>query len=139
MRSGGRVVEGARLESEYTPKAYRGFESLPLRHFFPSRGSNPRGGALALAASPSRKAPAARRVERANEFPSNIARDGHPCRSGRFPGPAEPVRRPCQAAAAQAGGVHRAPSERQSVRVQRRAAQGGLISLSLRIEFGSGS
>jgi cytochrome b len=26
------VVEGARLESEYTPKAYRGFESLPLRH-----------------------------------------------------------------------------------------------------------
>jgi hypothetical protein len=32
MRSGGRVVEGARLESEYTPKAYRGFESLPLRH-----------------------------------------------------------------------------------------------------------
>ena len=31
MRSGGRVVEGARLESEYTPKAYRGFESLPLR------------------------------------------------------------------------------------------------------------
>ena len=32
MRSGGRVVEGARLESEYTPKAYPGFESLPLRH-----------------------------------------------------------------------------------------------------------
>jgi hypothetical protein len=32
VRSGGRVVEGARLESEYTPKAYRGFESLPLRH-----------------------------------------------------------------------------------------------------------
>ena len=32
MRSGGRVVEGARLESEYTSKAYRGFESLPLRH-----------------------------------------------------------------------------------------------------------
>ena len=32
LRSGGRVVEGARLESEYTPKAYRGFESLPLRH-----------------------------------------------------------------------------------------------------------
>ena len=26
------MVEGARLESEYTPKAYRGFESLPLRH-----------------------------------------------------------------------------------------------------------
>jgi hypothetical protein len=24
------VVEGARLESVYTPKAYRGFESLPL-------------------------------------------------------------------------------------------------------------
>src|SRR4051812_44162688 len=29
MRSGGRVVEGARLESEYTPKAYRGFEPEP--------------------------------------------------------------------------------------------------------------
>jgi hypothetical protein len=29
------VVEGARLESEYTPKAYPGFESLPLRQ---SRG-----------------------------------------------------------------------------------------------------
>ncbi len=28
---GGRVVEGARLESVYTPKAYRGFESHPLR------------------------------------------------------------------------------------------------------------
>src|SRR3546814_16185675 len=32
MRSGGRVVEGARLESEYRSKAYRGFESNPLRH-----------------------------------------------------------------------------------------------------------
>src|SRR3972149_462067 len=28
---GGRVVEGARLESVYTLKAYRGFESLSLR------------------------------------------------------------------------------------------------------------
>lgn len=28
------MVEGARLESEYTSKAYRGFESLPLRHTF---------------------------------------------------------------------------------------------------------
>jgi hypothetical protein len=37
MRSGGRVVEGARLESEYTPKAYRGFESLPLRHWLPAQ------------------------------------------------------------------------------------------------------
>ena len=27
------MVEGARLESEYTAKPYRGFESLPLRHF----------------------------------------------------------------------------------------------------------
>ena len=26
------MVEGARLESEYAPKAYPGFESLPLRH-----------------------------------------------------------------------------------------------------------
>ena len=30
------MVEGARLESEYTPKAYRGFESLPLRHTVPA-------------------------------------------------------------------------------------------------------
>jgi hypothetical protein len=37
MRSGGRVVEGARLESEYTPKAYRGFESLPLRQILTSQ------------------------------------------------------------------------------------------------------
>gem|GEM_PF-3583046 len=28
---GGRVVEGARLESVYTPKGYRGFESRSLR------------------------------------------------------------------------------------------------------------
>ncbi len=28
------MVEGARLESEYTAKPYRGFESLPLRHFY---------------------------------------------------------------------------------------------------------
>ncbi len=26
------MVEGARLESEYTAKPYRGFESHPLRH-----------------------------------------------------------------------------------------------------------
>jgi hypothetical protein len=32
MRRRGRVVEGARLESEYTAKPYRGFESLRLRH-----------------------------------------------------------------------------------------------------------
>src|SRR4051812_33446342 len=45
MRSGGRVVEGARLESEYTPKAYRGFESLPLRHLapLPTAGGQPPG------------------------------------------------------------------------------------------------
>lgn len=30
---GGRVVEGAPLLREYTSKAYRGFESHPLRHF----------------------------------------------------------------------------------------------------------
>ena len=29
---GGRVVEGARLESGYTAKPYREFESHPLRH-----------------------------------------------------------------------------------------------------------
>lgn len=33
LRSGGRVVEGARLESVYRSKAYRGFESHPLRHY----------------------------------------------------------------------------------------------------------
>ena len=32
---GGRVVEGARLESVYAPKAYRGFESLSLRQIWP--------------------------------------------------------------------------------------------------------
>ncbi len=32
MRSSGRVVEGARLESVYTSQAYRGFESHLLRH-----------------------------------------------------------------------------------------------------------
>ena len=31
MRRGGRAVEGARLESVCTSKAYRGFESHPLR------------------------------------------------------------------------------------------------------------
>ena len=31
MRRVGRVVEGARLESVYTSKGYRGFESLTLR------------------------------------------------------------------------------------------------------------
>ena len=30
LQRGVRVVEGARLESVYTPKGYRGFESLPL-------------------------------------------------------------------------------------------------------------
>ena len=33
LRTGGRAVEGARLESAYTSKAYRGFESLPVRQF----------------------------------------------------------------------------------------------------------
>ena len=28
------MVEGARLESVYTPKAYRGFESRPVRQLF---------------------------------------------------------------------------------------------------------
>ena len=31
IRRGGRVVEGARLESVYTSKGYRGFESRSLR------------------------------------------------------------------------------------------------------------
>ena len=34
MWRGGRAVEGARLESVYTLIAYRGFESLSLRHVF---------------------------------------------------------------------------------------------------------
>ena len=40
---GGRVVEGARLESVYTSKAYRGFESHPIRHYdvFRRSPSNP--------------------------------------------------------------------------------------------------
>ena len=46
MRSGGRVVEGARLESEYTSKAYPGFESLPLRHLTISQGSTKRQEAI---------------------------------------------------------------------------------------------
>ena len=32
------MVEGARLESVYTPKAYRGFESLPLCNPMPQPG-----------------------------------------------------------------------------------------------------
>ena len=32
LRRGGRVAEGARLESVYTAKPYRGFESPSLRH-----------------------------------------------------------------------------------------------------------
>ena len=32
-RRGGRAAEGARLESVYTLIAYRGFESLSLRHY----------------------------------------------------------------------------------------------------------
>ena len=35
------MVEGARLESEYTAKPYRGFESLPLRHFGTELGTCP--------------------------------------------------------------------------------------------------
>ena len=33
-RRGGRVAEGAPLLREYGSKAHRGFESLPLRHYF---------------------------------------------------------------------------------------------------------
>ncbi len=33
LRRGVRAVEGARLESVCTLIAYRGFESLPLRHY----------------------------------------------------------------------------------------------------------
>ena len=43
----GRVVEGARLEIVCAPKAYRGFESLSLRHYnkaLPSGGLCCNGG-----------------------------------------------------------------------------------------------
>src|SRR3982751_6290687 len=63
LRSGGRVVEGARLESEYTPKAYRGFESLPLRHLQP----NPANAPLHLATSPTLDARQAPRESRTGE------------------------------------------------------------------------
>ena len=39
-RRGARVVEEARLESLYTPKAYRGFESLSLRVKYSVKGVN---------------------------------------------------------------------------------------------------
>ena len=39
------MVEGARLESVYTSKAYRGFESLLLRHLPPALVSGFRGAA----------------------------------------------------------------------------------------------
>src|SRR5215204_1876953 len=38
-RTGGRVVEGARLESVYTSQAYRGFESRPVRRDTPTYSS----------------------------------------------------------------------------------------------------
>lgn len=45
IRTGGRAVEGARLESVYTSKAYRGFESPSVRQEFfrasPERSENP--------------------------------------------------------------------------------------------------
>ena len=46
---GGRVVEGARLESVYTPQGYRGFESLSLRKANP--GSSAARGIFILGAS----------------------------------------------------------------------------------------
>ena len=46
------MVEGARLESEYGPKAHRGFESLPLRH-----GIKPLISLLFAARKNCRKAP----------------------------------------------------------------------------------
>ena len=38
------MVEGARLESEYTAKPYRGFESLPLRQLVCSDQCNRENG-----------------------------------------------------------------------------------------------
>ena len=35
------MVEGARLESVYTPKVYRGFESRPLRNNVEEEGMSP--------------------------------------------------------------------------------------------------
>ena len=42
------MVEGARLESVYTSKAYRGFESHPLRHRAFRSGPIPAGSALIM-------------------------------------------------------------------------------------------
>ena len=39
VQRGVRAVEGARLESVYMPKAYRGFESLPLCNPMPHFGA----------------------------------------------------------------------------------------------------
>ena len=36
LRRGGREAEGAPLLREYGSKAHRGFESLPLRHYYPA-------------------------------------------------------------------------------------------------------
>ncbi len=41
QRRGGRVAEGAPLLREYTLIAYRGFESLSLRHFKASKSPKP--------------------------------------------------------------------------------------------------
>ena len=43
QRTGGRAVEGARLESVYTFIAYRGFESPSVRQVVKALGSTPLG------------------------------------------------------------------------------------------------
>ena len=57
---GGRAVEGARLESVYTSKAYRGFESHPLRQPTPSAS----GGRPLSASCQGHADPTLSRVER---------------------------------------------------------------------------
>ena len=47
------MVEGARLESEYTAKPYRGFESLPLRHHSPAGAVTKKKGARRCRLAPS--------------------------------------------------------------------------------------
>ena len=64
---GGRVVEGARLESAYRSKAYRGFESHLIRHVSPAAAEDvsvtpfgfPRGCLHIIAAPTIRRVPGA--------------------------------------------------------------------------------
>ena len=45
------MVEGDGLENRYTPRGYRGFESLALRHFYFKNGERSRKASLHAAAA----------------------------------------------------------------------------------------